>query len=89
LTQRQRRAYSYAAIATAIYVSKMITIANRSRLLRLSIGETYRIRTVLNLDQDAGLLAPPQLLELEHLAQTKMVHRNPTSPMKSSPASRR
>jgi hypothetical protein len=26
LTQRQRRAYSYAAIATAIYVSKMITI---------------------------------------------------------------
>ena len=74
LTQRQRRAYSYAAMATTIYVSKMIPIGPidlddydyRSAKL-------IEFRTVLNLDQDRRVVGAAAIaLNWSTLAQTKI-----------------
>ena len=74
LTQRQRRAYSYAAIATAIYVSKMITIGPidlddydyRSAKL-------IEFRAVLELDQDRRVAGAAAIaLNWSTLAQSKI-----------------
>ena len=74
LTQRQRRAYSYAAIATAIYVSKMIPIGPidladydyRSEKL-------IEFRAVLNLGQDRRVAGAAAIaLNWSTLAQTEI-----------------
>jgi len=74
LTQRQRQAYSYAAIATAIYISKMIPIGPidladydyRSEKL-------IEFRAVLNLDQGRRVAGAAAIaLNWSTLAQTKI-----------------
>jgi hypothetical protein len=62
LTQRQRRAYSYAAIATAIYISKMIPIGQSispiTTIDRKNLSNSARCSIST---KAAGLLAPRQL----------------------------
>ncbi len=74
LTQRQRRAYSYAAVATAIHVSKVISIGP----IDLH-GDDYRsaklveFRAVLDLDQDRRVAGAAAIaLNWSTLAQTKI-----------------
>ena len=74
LAQRQRRAYSYAAVATAIYVSKVIPIGP----IDLH-GYDYRsaklieFRAVLDLDQDRRVAGAAAIaLNWSTLAQTKI-----------------
>ena len=62
LAQRQRRAYSYAAVATAIHVSKVIPIGQSISMVttidRRSLSNSARCSIST---KTAGLLALPQL----------------------------